>query len=439
MPYKSILFTGVLLFLCVVPLRAQDLVYAEYFLNADPGRGNGTPIPITPAADVTLTFTADVAALSDGFHTLYVRARDADGRWTPTQPRSFLKQSGAMPDVTALEYYIDSDPGRGNGTPVPVSADADVEQPFVADLSGLADGHHTLYVRARDAEGRWSLVTARPFYKETTPPATTITDVRYTVTHGGEVLAEERLDAFTPAANVEADFLLDPSYLEVGDGYALQVVARDEQGRRSPLVQHAFSVTTNGFPIVASPLPDLALDAGFGSVEVGDLADVFDDPDLPDDDLSFRATVSNDLLEATLEGSMLTIASTSAADGTVTVTAIAEDASGARAESAFTVTVGTGVDAEDPAEVPAAFSLAQNYPNPFNPSTTIAYALPTASHVTLRVYDVLGRAVVTLVDGQQAAGRHEVAFQAGDLPSGLYLYQVQAGAHRAVKTMLLVK
>ena len=100
---------------------------------------------------------------------------------------------------------------------------------------------------------------------------------------------------------------------------------------------------------------------------------------------------------------------------------------------------GVGTGAEVAVEVPLSFTLEQNYPNPFNPTTTIAYALPAASEVSLTVYDVLGRAVATLVDARQPAGRHEVAFDASPLPSGIYVYRLQAGSFSVAKRLVVLK
>jgi hypothetical protein len=96
------------------------------------------------------------------------------------------------------------------------------------------------------------------------------------------------------------------------------------------------------------------------------------------------------------------------------------------------------VDVEE-AAVPAAFALEQNYPNPFNPTTTIPYAVSREGRVTLRVFNVLGQQVQTVVDGYHVPGRYQVPFDASGLPSGLYMYQLEAGPYRARKTMLLVK
>ncbi|HEY6906053.1 MAG TPA: T9SS type A sorting domain-containing protein, partial [Ignavibacteriaceae bacterium] len=85
------------------------------------------------------------------------------------------------------------------------------------------------------------------------------------------------------------------------------------------------------------------------------------------------------------------------------------------------------------------FSLAQNYPNPFNPNTKISYSVAERNNVTLKVYDMLGREVATLVNTTKDAGNYEVNFNASSLASGLYIYKIQAGSFVQSKKMLLLK
>ncbi len=100
--------------------------------------------------------------------------------------------------------------------------------------------------------------------------------------------------------------------------------------------------------------------------------------------------------------------------------------------------LGTSVD--DPvAETAGDFKLHQNYPNPFNPTTVIGYQLPVSSDVKLTVFDMLGREVVTLVDGHQPAGTHQAEFDASNLSSGMYMYRLQAGDVVQTRQMVLVK
>lgn len=90
---------------------------------------------------------------------------------------------------------------------------------------------------------------------------------------------------------------------------------------------------------------------------------------------------------------------------------------------------------------PLTFTLEQNYPNPFNPTTVISYRLPINSMVDLRVFDILGREVAALVNGErQSAGSHEITFDAGNLSSGVYIYRLSASnGQQMTKKMLLVK
>jgi hypothetical protein len=85
------------------------------------------------------------------------------------------------------------------------------------------------------------------------------------------------------------------------------------------------------------------------------------------------------------------------------------------------------------------FALKQNYPNPFNPSTVIRYELSADNFVTLKVYDVLGREVKTLVSEQENAGTHSVTFSADNLPSGVYLYKLISSKYASTRKMLLLK
>lgn len=90
-------------------------------------------------------------------------------------------------------------------------------------------------------------------------------------------------------------------------------------------------------------------------------------------------------------------------------------------------------------DAPTQFSLEQNYPNPFNPVTSIQYVVGSQSYVSLKVYDVLGNEVATLVNEQKPAGTYEVEFNGTELPSGIYFYQLQAGSYIETKKMLLLK
>jgi len=110
----------------------------------------------------------------------------------------------------------------------------------------------------------------------------------------------------------------------------------------------------------------------------------------------------------------------------------------------FRISIGTLTDADTdegfiPGKVPQNFSLGQNYPNPFNSETTIKFALPESGNVRLVIYDVLGRSVATLINGELKAGYHAVNFNASDLNSGAYFYAMETEDYSDVKKFILLK
>ncbi|MFQ5453487.1 MAG: T9SS type A sorting domain-containing protein, partial [Candidatus Zixiibacteriota bacterium] len=103
------------------------------------------------------------------------------------------------------------------------------------------------------------------------------------------------------------------------------------------------------------------------------------------------------------------------------------------------VKMSLGVDNNFESGLPKEFSLTQNYPNPFNPSTIIEFALPKSGPVKLEVYNILGQTVNTLIDKTLGAGKHQVEFNASELPSGIYFYRLIHQDGSETKKMILVK
>ena len=90
-------------------------------------------------------------------------------------------------------------------------------------------------------------------------------------------------------------------------------------------------------------------------------------------------------------------------------------------------------------EIPEMITLEQNYPNPFNPVTGITYQLPAENYVTLKVYNMLGEEVATLVSETKPAGSYEAQWDAANIPSGVYYYRMQAGQFTDTKKLILLK
>ena len=102
------------------------------------------------------------------------------------------------------------------------------------------------------------------------------------------------------------------------------------------------------------------------------------------------------------------------------------------------LSVVSGINESDTKQ-PVSFSLSQNYPNPFNPVTIIKYQIPELGLITLKVYDVLGSEIATLVNEEQPIGNYTVEFDATELSSGIYFYRIQAGSFVETKKMMLLK
>jgi hypothetical protein len=98
----------------------------------------------------------------------------------------------------------------------------------------------------------------------------------------------------------------------------------------------------------------------------------------------------------------------------------------------------TSVD-ENKKNINNTFNLSQNYPNPFNPITTINYSIPKQSHVTIKIFDVLGNELTTLINEEKFAGNYSVKFNASAFSSGVYFYRMESGSYIQTKKLILIK
>ncbi|MCC6253484.1 MAG: T9SS type A sorting domain-containing protein [Ignavibacteriaceae bacterium] len=103
----------------------------------------------------------------------------------------------------------------------------------------------------------------------------------------------------------------------------------------------------------------------------------------------------------------------------------------------LTVTPATDLKYEE--EIPFQYQLSQNFPNPFNPVTRIRYSIPQSSFVTLKVYNILGKEISTLVNEEKSVGNYEVDFEGGNLTSGIYFYKIESGSFTDTKKFILLK
>ncbi|RYY94144.1 MAG: hypothetical protein EOO11_18480, partial [Chitinophagaceae bacterium] len=139
---------------------SEGITAAEYFFDADPGVGAGTPLAITPGGAIDASATIATTGLGAGRHTLFVRTQGASGSWSLSEPRSFhINES-----LIAAEYFIDTDPGAGLATAIPVSPGSTLNVSLSLPAGILPAGSHRLYVRTQNSSGAWSFLETRNFF-----------------------------------------------------------------------------------------------------------------------------------------------------------------------------------------------------------------------------------------------------------------------------------
>jgi hypothetical protein len=131
----------------------------EYFLDNDPGYGQGWSVAATTGVN---HLALDIGGVSAGAHILYIRCKDEQGRWSPTVSHPLYVCR--YPDMVAIEYYFDqADPGEGRAIQVALPNDKSADLAFDVSLDGLSLGQHQLNIRAKDSFGRWMLIGSEPF------------------------------------------------------------------------------------------------------------------------------------------------------------------------------------------------------------------------------------------------------------------------------------
>ncbi len=154
-------------FSTVTPPSLPEIQALEYYFDNDPGFGNGTSVSVTSGYMIDETFEVDMSSLDAGYHKLYIRTMDANSDWSLACIHNLVRVVAGDPaealNLVALEYFIDEDPGFGNGNSVAAGPEPAIDMTFEADLSAIAPGEHTLFVRALDETGSWSLITESTF------------------------------------------------------------------------------------------------------------------------------------------------------------------------------------------------------------------------------------------------------------------------------------
>jgi len=182
----------IILQIVIGTVYGQTISEAEYFVDADPGNGNGIPITISPGDTVVENFSFSVTNLPPGWHRLTVRVKDSDGRWNVPYGKRFYVYGTEQNDLTRIrsplvqaEYYFDTDPGQGNGTPIALIRGDTSDVDRYIQVASLDTGYHYLYIRAMGDNGLWGLHLRQQFYIDTIFCTMPVVDYTYdTVTFG---------------------------------------------------------------------------------------------------------------------------------------------------------------------------------------------------------------------------------------------------------------
>ncbi|MBS1555621.1 MAG: gliding motility-associated C-terminal domain-containing protein [Bacteroidetes bacterium] len=247
---------------------AQTITRVEYFFDSDPGVGNATALPVTPGTTINETYNLSTTALSAGFHTLNARVRDNTGKWSLFTTRTFYLianpfSNSPSVNITRAEYFYDSDPGIGNGTNIPVTANPSLNITINAPTAPLAAGFHTVNVRVRDDQGRWSLFTTRTFYlvPATALPANLVKLEYFVGTDPG--IGQATSVNVSAAPTVNQLFTLNLPLLTPGN-YTLNVRAKDSKGFWSNAATAPFTITA--CPTLTAPSATGGSSCGPGAV-----------------------------------------------------------------------------------------------------------------------------------------------------------------------------
>ncbi|MBS1775914.1 MAG: T9SS type A sorting domain-containing protein, partial [Bacteroidetes bacterium] len=204
------------------PIAPQNIIAAEYFIDTDPGQGNGTSISITPGVNLSnQTVAINTTGLVVGIHRVYLRTKSGEGNWSITNVKDFtVSLDQAYPtapvapqNIIAAEYFIDTDPGQGNGTSISITPGVNLSNQTVAiNTNSLVVGIHRVYLRTKSGEGNWSLTNVDSFHV-TNPLSLNLLSFSG-VGKGDDVLLNWSTINESQASFFEVEYSLDAAHFE---------------------------------------------------------------------------------------------------------------------------------------------------------------------------------------------------------------------------------
>ena len=277
----------------ITTVFSQNIIKAEYFIDSDLGPGNGTPITNFTQGDiVNFSFTVPTNNLSSGFHFLNTRVADVNGVWSRHETRIFYLSGPLAANTTnimAAEYFIGPDPGAGAGTPINIGSPGSVVTFPVSIPSPLTPGFHSLSIRVKDQEGKWSLFEQRNFYIPPGPvdaPPIVAAEYFYDVDPG---IGSASPLIVSPTGNIITQTFLVPVPGSLSQGeHVLAIRVKDQQGHWSFFAKDTItvnpptgSITCPG-NVIADPITNDCKAIVYNIDAVG----------LPEDDSSYTYTLT---------------------------------------------------------------------------------------------------------------------------------------------------
>ncbi len=249
--------------------RTQQITALQYYFNTDPGAGvtgNGAVISVTPDSVFNQSVSMVIPGnLSEGLHTLFVRVKDEWNRWSLAERRVFYVMSSIINEnITAYQYYFNTDPGTGiagNGAIINIGSVNQFNAPVsIVIPPSLSTGIHTLFVRARDVSGQWSQVERRVFYVNSAKLTTLVTGLEYYFDVDPGI---GNANPFPVTAGNPVNILasIGVPCLSTGTHY-LYIRARDEFGQWSIVDRDTLTITSGVSPSVLTPAGPLSLCLG---------------------------------------------------------------------------------------------------------------------------------------------------------------------------------
>lgn len=194
----------------------NDIVAMEYFIDADPGRGSGVAIPITPAINLDILENVPTTLLSEGFHLITVRAQDVNGIWGLSESKPFyvtLSSTSIQNNIVAMEYYFDTDPGHGNGIPIPVTPAVNINVLENIPMGSLANGMHQIFIRAEDVNNVWGQVESKSFFVD---ESRLIINYEYAIDVDPGISLAIQQPIVPPQVSIDEPLLIDTNPLSIG-------------------------------------------------------------------------------------------------------------------------------------------------------------------------------------------------------------------------------